>query len=201
MRECHEMTERDALPLLLRGRLAPSEAARVRAHVATCAACAEELALLERSAKLFDMATPRVDVAAIVAKLPAAPQRPALRVDRGGARGPFVPRYAWAAAASLTLVATLSFAALKGRVFDGTSGATVAPDTATPVPSVPPVVPVVPVAPAAQVPAALVTGAELGELGSSELEALLAELDEIEATIAAEPVSMQRAVMDAPEGR
>jgi len=192
MRECHEMTERDALPLLLRGRLSPSEAARVRAHVATCAACAEELALLERSAKLFDMATPRVDVAAIVAKLPAAPQRPALRVDRGGARRPLVPRYAWAAAASLTLVATLSFAALKGRVFDGTSGATVAPDTATPVQQV--------VQVASTAPVALVTGAELGELGSSELEALLAELDQFEATIAAEPVSMQRAVLDAPEG-
>lgn len=192
MRECHEMTERDALPLLLRGRLSPSEAARVRAHVATCPACAEELALLERSAKLFDMATPRVDVSAIVAKLPAAPQqRPALRVARGGARRPLVPRYAWAAAASLTLVATLSFAALKGRVFDGTSAATVAPDTATPVTEVVPV--------ASTAPAALVTGAELGELGSSELEALLAELDQLEATIAAEPVSMQRAVVDAPE--
>lgn len=192
MRECHETTERDALPLLLRGRLSPSEAARVRGHVETCAACAEELALLERSAKLFDMATPRVDVAAIVAKLPAAPQRPALRVDRGGARGPLVPRYAWAAAASLTLVATLSFAALKGRVFDGTSGATVAPDTATPAPQV--------VQVASTAPVALVTGAELGELGSSELEALLAELDQFEATIAAEPVSMPRAVLDAPEG-
>jgi len=191
MRECHEMTERDALPLLLRGRLSPSEAARVRAHVATCPACAEDLAVLERAAKLFDMATPRVDVSAIVAKLPAPSQRPALRVERGLARRPLVPRYALAAAASLTLVATLSFAALKGRVFDGTTPATVSPDTTMPVSDV---------ASAAPAPVALVTGAELGELGSSELEALLAELDQFEATIAAEPVSMQRAVVDAPEG-
>lgn len=190
MRECHETNEREALPLLLRGRLGPAEAQRLRAHVATCPSCTEELAVLERSARMFDAATPRVDVAAIVAKLPVAPTqaatRPALTVVRGGVPRPLVPRYALAAAASLTLVATLSFAALKGRLFgDGTSDGRVLPDSAVPV--------------AAATPVALVGGAELADLGSAELEALLAELDRLEATVAAEPVAMQRAVVNAPE--
>lgn len=185
MRECHEMNERETLPLLVRGLLGPVEAARLRAHVASCASCADELALIERTARLFDAATPKVDLAAIVAKLPAAPQRPALTVVRGGAGRARVPRYALAAAASLTLVATLSFAALKGRVFGEGGEARVAPDTA------------LPGTPA--VPVAIVGGTELADLGSAELEQLLAELDRMEATIAAEPISMQRAVVDAPE--
>ena len=49
------------------------------------------------------------------------------------------------------------------------------------------------------VPVAIVGGTELADLGASELEALLAELDRMEATVAAEPISMQRAVLDAPE--
>lgn len=192
MRECDEMNERDALPLLRRGLLEPSAAARVRAHVASCPSCTEELELLERSGRIFEAATPRIDVSAIVAKLPAPPtgaQRPQLSVQRGGAGRPLVPRYALAAAASLTLVATLSFAALKGRVFGGASAPAVAPDTAVPVATV-----------AQAAPVALVGAAELGELGSAELETLLAEMDQLEATIAAEPISMQRAVVDAPEG-
>jgi anti-sigma factor RsiW len=185
MRECHGMEEREALPLLARGLMGPVEAARLRTHVATCPACAEELALLERSVRLFDAATPTVDIAAIVAKLPTAAQRPTLTVLRGGAARPRVPRYALAAAASLTLVATLSFAALKGRVFGEAGDGRVPPDTA------------LPGTPA--VPVAIVGGTELADLGASELEALLAELDRMEATVAAEPISMQRAVLDAPE--
>lgn len=185
MRECHEMNEREALPLLVRGLLGPVEAARLRAHVASCASCADELALLERTARLFDAATPKVDIAAIVAKLPAAPRRRSLTLVRAGALRSRVPRYALAAAASLTLVATLSFAALKARVFGEPGGTQVAPDTA------------LPATPA--VPVAIIGGTELADLGASELEALLAELDRMEATVAAEPISMQRAVVDAPE--
>jgi anti-sigma factor RsiW len=189
MRECHETNERDALPSLLHGQLSAEAAARVRAHLAGCAACAEEYALLERSARLFASATPKIDVAAIVAKLPAA-ARPALTVSRGGLRAARLPRSALAAAASLVLVATLSFAALKGRVFGGGTSATdVAPDSAVPVAT----------APVAAVPVAMVGGAELGDLGSAELESLLAELERMEATVSADPVTMQRAVVNAPE--
>lgn len=182
MRECQEKDLQDALPLMARGMLAASEAARVRAHVATCAACAEELALLERAGRLFDTATPRVDVAAIVAKLPEPVQRPKLELVRATPRRA-VPRYIWAAAASLTLVATLSFPALKDRVFGGSRGTT--PDSG--------------VLRIASVPVGLVGGAELSDLGSTELEFLLDELDRMELTVAAEPVAMQRSVLDTPE--
>lgn len=198
MRECHETNERELLPLLLRGRLSPSDAARVRAHVAACPACTEELSVLERSRRLFDAATPTVNVAAIVAKLPAAPQRPQLTVSSGRARRPLVPRYALAAAASLTLVATLSWSVLKGRPAGTTDMADVtAPDT-----SVPAQVAATPseTAPAIAEPVPMVGAAELEDLGASELEALLSALDGLEATVAAEPVSMQRAVVNAPEG-
>lgn len=202
MRECHETHERELLPSLLRGRLDPSAAARVRAHVAVCAACTDEIALLERSARLFDAATPRVNVAAIVAKLPAPAQTPVLTVSRGSLRRPLVPRYVLAAAASLTLVATLSFAASRQQVFGPSGSPRVAPDTAVPAQVEPAAATATSGAdtPTAVLDAAPLLGApELADLGTAELEALLAELDALEVTVAAEPVSMQRAVTDTPE--
>lgn len=200
MRECHETNERELLPLLLRWRLDPSDAARVRAHVTVCPACTAELAVLVRSLRLFDAATPTVNVAAIVGKLPAAPQRPQLRVSTGRARRPLVvPRYALAAAASLTLVATLSFAVLRERVF-GPNGSSmpIAPDTSVPTQVVTAPDAVEP--DAAFEPTPYVGAVGLEDLGAAELEALLSELDVLEATVSADPVSMQRPVVNAPEG-
>lgn len=199
MRECHETNERELLPLLLRGRLNPSEAARVRAHASACPACTEERSVLERSRRLFDAATPTVNVAAIVAKLPSAPQRPQLTVSSGRARRPLVPRYALAAAASLTLVATLSWSVLQ----DGTAGSTdmanvTAPDTSLPTQ----VVARTPsfAAEGQTGPSSYVGSVGLEDLGATELETLLSELDALEATISAEPLSVQRPVVNAPEG-
>lgn len=200
MRECHETHERELLPSLLRGQLDPSAAARVRAHVAFCPACTDEIALLERSARLFDAATPRVNVAAIVAKLPAPAHKPVLTVSRGSLRRPLVPRYVLAAAASLTLVATLSFAALRQQVFGPSGSPRVAADTSVPAQVEPATATSGADTPTAVLDAAPLLGApELADLGTAELEALLAELDALEATVAAEPVSMQRAVTDTPE--
>lgn len=194
MRECHDEPMRDALPLLARGLLPAAEAATLRAHVAGCAACADELALLERSARLFDAATPRVDTAAIVravqAVTPAA--RPALTVQRGGAGTRLrVPRYALAAAASLVLVATLSLAALQDRVFGTGATPDVAVDSALPASPAS--------APAAAAAPVALGGSDLADLGEAELEALLNELDRLEATVAADPVTLQRAVVQTPE--
>lgn len=187
MTECQNESMRDQLPLLVHGELSAGDAVALRAHIAACAACASELALLERSAKLFAQATPRVDTAAILAKLPAAPgTRPVLKVSRGKAPTLGVPRYALAAAASLVLVATLSLAALRDN-FGSTGSATdIGPDSGRPV--------------ASDVPVGIVGGNELGDLGADDLEVLLKELDQLEATVAAEPVTMQRPVATAPEG-
>jgi anti-sigma factor RsiW len=185
MIECHDDAMRESLPLLARGRLDGPATVALRAHLAACAACADELALLERSARLFDAATPRLDLDAIVRAMPAA-ARPALTVHRGAARArPRLPRYVLAAAASLVLVATLSLAALNGRFFDPTAATNVGPDSAAPA--------------ATPSTVALVAGTELADLGEEDLEQLLSELDRLEATIAAEPISMQRAVVSAPE--
>lgn len=75
MNDCPNADVRDLLPELLHGRLDAAARASVEAHVAACADCAAELALLRnlRSA----MGTPKVEVASIVAALPAyrAPAR------------------------------------------------------------------------------------------------------------------------------
>jgi len=187
MTECQNETMQEQLPLLARGTLSTSDAATLRTHVAGCEACAADLRLLERSARLFDQVTPRVDTAAILAKLPAAPgSRPVLTVSRGARRRFAPPRYALAAAASLVLVATLSLAALRDNFF----GSAVQPDSLTD--SNPTLV--------AALPVGLVGGNELGELGVDDLERLLRELDQLQATVAAEPVTMQRPVSSAPEG-
>ena len=75
MNDCPNANVRDLLPDLLHHRLDAAARASVEAHVAACADCAAELAMLRnlRSAT----GTPRVDVASIVAALPAyrAPAR------------------------------------------------------------------------------------------------------------------------------
>lgn len=187
MTECQNETMREQVPLLVRGMLSTSETIALKAHLAQCGDCAAEFTLLERSARLFDQATPRIDTAAIVSKLPSAPgTRPALTVSRGTRRGLGVPRYALAAAASLVLVATLSLAALRDNFF-GTPNTDITADSNAP-------------ALVASLPVGLVGGNELSDLGVGDLETLLQELDQLEATVAAEPVTMQRPVSSATEG-
>lgn len=196
MTECTHDILRDALPALAQGALRASEAARVQAHIATCASCAAELAVLRAAATLFAAATPPVDTAAILAKLPSP--RPVLRAERGAApaKGRWrLPRYALAAAASLTLVATLSLTVLRPVFFGSGPGVVTpvgvdlgAPDSAPGVTAV------------ALMPTALLGGTELSDLGMDELTLLLAELEAMEATVAAEPVSWREPVTDVPGG-
>ncbi len=187
MTECDNDAMRDQLPLLVRGLRSTNEATQLKAHLAECAACAAEFNVLERSARLFDQATPRIDTAAILAKLPAAPgSRPALTVSHGRSRPFGLRRYALATAASFLLVASLSLGALRESFFGGKPGTDIVGDSSTPM--------------VAMLPVGLVGGNELGELGVDDLETLLKELDQLEATVAAEPVTMQRPVSSAPEG-
>lgn len=69
LRDCANAEMRDRLPELMHGRLAEPERASVAAHVAACADCTAELALLERTrAELA--AGPAVSVSRIVGALP-----------------------------------------------------------------------------------------------------------------------------------
>ena len=67
MTDCTNNTMRDLLPELAHDALSADDAARVRAHIASCAACAAELRILSAAGELFANATPKVDTAAIVA--------------------------------------------------------------------------------------------------------------------------------------
>jgi hypothetical protein len=198
MTECTNELLRDELPALAQGLLRPAEAARVQAHVAACASCAQELAVLRAAATVFAAATPTIDTSAILAKLPTPASRPALRVVRGAApaRGLWgLPRYALAAAASLTLVATLSLTVLRPVFFGAGPGVVTPAGVGSDVPdSVPGGTAV------AVMPTALVGGTELSDLGMDELSMLLEELEAMEATIAAEPVSWREPVADLPGG-
>ncbi len=69
MTDCTNAEMRDLLPDLAAESLSAADISRVRAHVASCAVCAEELALIARVRAL--RAQPiAIDVGAIVAKLP-----------------------------------------------------------------------------------------------------------------------------------
>jgi hypothetical protein len=189
MTECGNETMRDLLPLLAQGALAGEAAARVRAHVAGCAACASELRILEAAGAMFAAATPPVDTAAILRALPAAAgTRPALRLERGAPRRPRMPRYALAAAASILLVATISLSA----VLRNFNSPTVGTGVDTVVDSG--------IRASAAVPVDMLGADALQELGADELATLLAELETMEATVAAEPNTLRQPVTSTPEG-
>ena len=209
MTDCANDTMRDLLPLLAHDALDEAELAGVREHVATCASCTLELQLLTSAAAIFAAATPLIDTAAILAKLPtpgtaplthladlapsAPPVRPLLTVERGArlahqsiSASRRTPRYAIAAAASLLLMVTLSVAVLR-PIF---SGAPAAVDIA--VDSGLPATPTVPVD---------LVGAEgLRDLGADELQTLLAELETMTATVSAEPSSTRTSSVGATTG-
>lgn len=178
MTECGNDILRDQLPLLALDALTGESAARVRAHVGDCAACAAELEVLRKAGALFAAATPEVDAAAILRALPQpSGVRPALTVQRGGGRPARIPRYALAAAASLVLVVTLALPTIRA-VFNG--------DPVAVVDSGHPGAPVVAVE--------SVGGADLADLGVDELTTLLAELEQFDGMVAAEPVAIRQAV-------
>lgn len=203
MTDCQNEMMRDLLPLLAHDALTGEEATALREHITTCAACAAELRAITAAATLFAAATPRIDTAAILAKLPAAPatspaSRPVLRLEPVAQRSRTsfrMPRYALAAAASLMLMVTLSLTVLRPIFFgvspavDITAVATGAVDSA-----------VQPTAPVEAEPVASVGGTEFKDLGVDELTQLLSELDKMEATIAAEPRSMREPITTTPEG-
>lgn len=92
MNDCANGQVRDLLPDLLHDRLAPAERAMVEGHVATCAECREELALL-RDLRASVPPGAALDVATIAAAIPsyAVPARSS--------------RSSWRIAAAITLVA------------------------------------------------------------------------------------------------
>lgn len=199
MTNCENDTMRDLLPLLAHDALEGEEATALRSHLASCAACAAELRTIRAAAALFAAATPTVDTAAILSKLPAAPvARPVLRIEprvvkpRARYR---MPQYALAAAASVMLMVTLSLTVLRPIFFGAAPSVDVATVETGAVDSALP-----PAAPVVAEPVASLGGTEFKDLGVDELTQLLSELDQLEANIAAEPRSMRDPITTDSEG-
>ena len=200
MTDCVNEEMQDLLPELAHGSLAAAESERVRAHVATCAACAAELAVLGTSRLVLQAGAPRVDVAAIAAavtRATATATAPALRVERGGATSAVTARRSiWrsrqllAAAASLLIVASLSL-----RLLDrtpATDEGPASPDTvAAAIPA--------PVPTYSAAGGGISVGDALVDLTSDDLTKLLDELDRVDATITLEPTSVRQPIVDVPE--
>lgn len=197
MRECEDVKMQEALPAFRAGGLDVAGAESVRAHLATCAACALELELLASARAVIDRATPAVDVtrlAAIVSaavKTGAVTQRPPSqpRVIPLRTRRWWTSRQLLAAAASILVVVSLSLPALRGTG-DGVAsevrrdsagsfgGSSTAGEGASP---------------------SINLAGGLADLSSAQLETLLHELDQVEATIRAEPATVALPLLDAPE--
>lgn len=176
MPDCANVTIRELLPDLMHQRLSPDVEAEVRAHLATCDDCTEELALLE-AVRMLASSGPRLDVAGIVRALPhpvaATPRR----------------RIPWRLAASITLLAlggtTVATAVRSIGGADAVGDTVIVADTPAVVATVdsPRATPVVPKVS----PVNLTAGGDLTDLADEDLELLIGALDRIEAVPLAEP--------------
>lgn len=179
MTDCRNGEMRDLLPDLLHGRLAPARRVEVEAHVASCADCREELALLGlvRGA----MRVPAMDVKAIVAALPA--YRAPVQRPWGGLRAAAavaaiaVGGATWAIATNEAPVAAGSVAAVSAPI--------VAPRDSLPASLPAPVATAPPRAGQAAVPRELAVAGAVSDLSDTELTALLAGLESLDAMPAA----------------
>lgn len=159
MSDCANDAVRDELPALLHGRLTAARRAAVEAHLATCAACAGELAVLREVHDAL-AAAPAVDVAAIVRALP----RPAA----GAAVVSLPARRRWRATTVLPLAAAAVAALAVALPFlRGTDDTLPAPSGVVAMAGVPAVVG--------------------RDLSSEELVALIADVESVEALPSAEP--------------
>lgn len=108
MRDCENGEMRDQLPDWVHERLDADRARWVAAHVAGCADCTDEVALLRDIAVAWASATPHVNVSAIVAALPKPPARAGRQVR-------WYQRTQWRAAAALLVTTGVTSLAVLNR--------------------------------------------------------------------------------------
>ena len=160
MTDCLNVEIRELLPEYLNGTLSATRRAEVESHVAACAECADELAVLRLVREAYAEA-PAVNVSAIVAALPRKPSRPAIAMR------------SWRRSHAFQIAAAVSFIALGGislavarSFFNGT----------TPAGQVDTVI----ASSGVETPAISFAGG-VSDLGDEDLEALLSALETIEA--------------------
>ena len=180
MNDCTNLDIRDLLPDLARGALTGSSLAAVQQHLATCASCRAELALV-RNAQAVLSVTPSVDAARIAAVVRSRAVR---RIPR---------QRLWLAAASVAAIAAAAAMAISLVREPG------APDLAPPIAQVeepivetPSPTPPEPVrSPTRQgARAELVVGGGLSDLADADLESLLRALDGLDAQLDVEPAPL-----------
>lgn len=101
MNDCSNAEIRDQLPDLLHDRLTVSARAVVLAHVDGCTDCRDELELLRGVLGALVAYTPRVDIAYIVGALPKAPERANVPVSRTASKRRWAD---WRVAAAVTML-------------------------------------------------------------------------------------------------
>jgi anti-sigma factor RsiW len=200
MTDCPRGDIRDLLPELVHGHLGGAERAEVERHVASCAKCSAELALL-RSARLALSKEPRVDVARIAAAVAAAHGARGVRESNDAPAQQRTPRrrtlaWEWRAAAGIAAVAVGVMSYAVGR------GHTAAPSRIVPEQSgeSSPVGPNAqqatrpatqaatrPAAQTAEVPHGLMFAGGVSDLPDSAVRALLQSVDNLQAVPDADP--------------
>ena len=197
MSDCADGELRDLLPLYASARLAASERERVDAHIAGCAECAAELALLRSVAKAYDV-TP-IGIDAIAAALP----RPG-RAVRAKPHVPFHRQPLWRIAASITLViasvAMVELVRLGGGPDGMVAGSSAGVDSSIgqPVESTL-AMSNTGSAGVSDGPRATFGGGTLAELTDAQLEVLLASLEALDGNVLADPEIMATPLVPSPE--
>jgi len=169
MRDCQEDVK-DLLPDYVTGRLTPSDAARVSAHIDACQSCAAELTVVRAAHAAFR--SPPVDVARIVAALPSPPSKVIELAPRMQRRAFRFTSWRIAATIATIAVSSVSIVALQGILRDDK----------------PPAVKrvVLKTTDAAEA-SGLSVGGSLNDLSDKEMQTLLDKLDELDAVPSAEP--------------
>jgi anti-sigma factor RsiW len=202
MTDCPNADVRDLLPDLVNGRLDAESRAAVEAHIATCADCGAEVALL-RDLRASLRHTPRLDLSAIAAAVPA--YRPPARRSWVGWRTAAAITLLVAGGSSVVLIRRTSGVRMDQTTTVASTPVSTAPAEnaaevhAPPSPSgnAPRVVDVAPISPTptrvvnptpavAQVPAAesrelAMGGGSLNDLSDRELTSLLKDIESLDA--------------------
>ncbi len=182
MTECPDDVLRDLLPEYALEALGTAASARVAAHLAECAACRAELALLGQVHGTLTRGVPRVDVAAVVAALPRPMPRPvAIPAAR---RWVMRPVWQYAAAAGLLLAAGSGVAWQRAA---GGHAARLADSTLVQSAGR---VQAVQATQAARAESGISFGGGLSDLSVDELQSLLGQMDTLRALPSSDPASM-----------
>jgi anti-sigma factor RsiW len=186
MTDCPNGLMRDLLPEYAHGVLGAEDAVRVAEHLAACATCRAEVALLARVQGALALGVPRMDVAAIAAALPKAPAAVRVMPRRR------VSRHVWqyAAAAGLVLVVGGGIVWRRApeadavRVADSSHAAAMVGAKPAQSPAL------------AQSADGITFGGGLSDLSLNDLQSLLGQMDSVRTLPSTDPESMTPVILN-----